>query len=110
MNNAQAERFQELLEEACDHHIEYDGGTVITRVFQTEAGGQCPLTCLFGRIGVDLMVAECNDMLDTKSVTDEELWAFIFAFDGSVTSEPDKHFVSAILIGRALRGKYITKE
>lgn len=108
MNADQAERFQELLEEACDHYIEYDGGRIISGNFGNVGDKtQCPLRSLFGMINVNDMVGEVNSLLDTHTITESELWAFIDAFDDRPIDEYRRGFVSAILIGRALRAKYI---
>jgi hypothetical protein len=110
MNIDQAERFQELLEEACDHHIEYDGGRIISREFTDDNGGQCPLTCLLGtatELVIESMVRKTNQLLDTTTITSRELLSFISAFDGRDMLEYYKPYVSAILIGKALREKYL---
>jgi len=106
MNQLQAEHFQQLLEEACDRHIE-SGGRIISRRFTSyEDGGQCPLTCLLGRQTMYYKALEANRLLNTHTISDEELWALVFAFDGKFV--PDhQDFVSAKLIGKALRHKYI---
>lgn len=109
MNSEQAERFQELLEEACDHHIEYDGGKVVDRGFTKDDGGQCPMTCLFGRVSTYIMASEAGSMLEA-TISQEELWTLMHSFDGLELMDFQKQYVSAILIGRALRAKYITKE
>jgi hypothetical protein len=107
MNSEQANRLQELLEEACDHYLEYDNGKIIHRRFFDSEGGQCPLTCLFGPVSMKVMAEETNSLLGISSVSDDELRAFVFAFDGMVMPEYYEHFVSASLIGKTLREKYI---
>ncbi len=107
MNGEQAERFQQLLEEACDHFIEYDGGRIVDRAFSDSKTGQCPLTCLFGKVLPEKMVVQTNSLLGIDIMTVGDIWAFINAFDGNITMEYHKPYVSAILIGRALREKYI---
>ncbi len=107
MNVEQAERFQQLLEEACEHHIEYDSGTIVAKSFDNYSGGMCPMTCLFGRAPIMVMAEEANHLLGTTTITFAEIWALIDAFDGVSIHENYNQYVSAILIGRALREKYI---
>lgn len=109
MNGEQAELFQQLLEEACDHFID-DGGIVITKSFvNLKDGGQCPLTCLLGRRDSFSMIKELSEMLDT-TISWNELWTFISAFDGVDLLDYQKGSVSMILVAQSLRKKYITKE
>lgn len=71
MNGEQAERFQQLLEEACDHHID-GGGKVITRFFKDSEGGRCPLACLFGLMDIRSIMNELKQMLGV-TVSYEEM-------------------------------------
>lgn len=106
MNGEQAQLFQQLLEEACDHFID-EGGKVITHSFvNLKDGGQCPLTCLFGRVNIETMTKEMVSMIDTTA-NYEEMWTFITAFDGGEIFDYQKKYVSMLLIAKALREKYI---
>lgn len=105
MNAEQAELFQKLLEEACDHFID-SGGKIITLSFLRKDGAMCPLTCLLGRRNTVDMMQELSQMLDT-TISWDELWTFIHTFDGADLKEYQKQYVSMVLIGKSLRKKYI---
>lgn len=112
MNAKQAQQFRQLLIEACDHYKEYEGGSIIAGHFKAhDIDGQCPITCLVGsqaKVG-DMygIVSMINSILDTTSFTPLEVWAFIRAFDGSYMMFDYTQYVSATLIGRELRDRYI---
>ncbi len=108
MNGEQAERFQQLLVEACDNHID-NGGKVVSGIFYTADGGKCPLSCLFGSVIVIHMAQELKSLVGGQH-SEDELWAFVTSFDAKELAEYQKQYVSAILIGKELRRKYITKE
>ena len=105
MNGEQAERFQQLMEEACDHFID-GGGKIITYSFMRKDGAMCPLTCLLGRRHTLDMMKELSQMLDT-TISWDELWTFIHSFDGADLKEYQKEYVSMMLVGKALREKYV---
>jgi hypothetical protein len=102
MNAQQATLFQQLLEEACDHHLD-DGGTIVSSQFGGD-GSQCPMRCLFGSVGSDVMAQEAGTMLGI-TITVEDIWAIIWAFDNR--GYLNLSSVSASLIGQNLRAKYI---
>jgi hypothetical protein len=109
MNGEQAERFEELLVEACEHFIE-GGGTIASGQFTSGTNSQCPMTCLFGRVDIGTMVEEASSMLGT-TVSGKEIWAFIYAFDGKQLDDLQRNFylpyVSAKFVGKNLRAKYV---
>lgn len=115
MNVQQAERFQQLLIEACDKHLE-DGGKIIHRMFfEKDSNGACPLYCLFGRDTIIGMAKKLGQLVGGTH-NEDEMWAFTIAFDGSFDihqwlgnpiADHQKKYVSAILIGKALRAKYL---
>lgn len=105
MNADQAELFQKLLEEACDHFTD-SGGKIITLSFMRSDGAMCPLTCLLGRRNTVDMLQELAHMLDT-TISWDELWTFIHTFDSAAIKEHQKQYVSMVLIAKALREKYI---
>jgi hypothetical protein len=95
MNFNQVQQFRQRLIEACDKHIAA-GGKIVSGTFKRRPNEVCPLTCL--------------------SLTDKdwvsfggELWAFIIAFDDSRLTDKDKSYVGAVLLGKELRQKYLTK-
>lgn len=110
MNAEQAQRFQQLLDEACTHHIEYDGGTIIDRSFVRGSNGQCPLTCLFGQIGILNMERECQSLLETDKFSFRDVWAFMDGFDNRDNVQQVNNCVAAWLVGKALRAKYIQEK
>lgn len=106
MNAAQAQRFQQLLIEACDHYKEYEGGQIIARAFKTDSG-QCPITCLLGSVSENVdRIKEINSLLNTTTFSLNDLWSFTIAFDGDHPNGLAKN-VSASLVGAALRKKYL---
>lgn len=106
MNAKQAHPFRALLEEACDAHIK-DGGRIISGVFGYDET-VCPIACLLNGTGspvadfINLVQKEMNYTMST-----DEVWAFITSFDGLNIHEEYEQYVFAILIGKALREKYI---
>lgn len=106
MNHRQAELFRQLLIEACGHYQEVDGGKIIAGTWDKE-GGQCPITCLTGiHHTPGQIVDEINSLLGTTTFSWEEVMAFVYTFDDNAYYAR-KQYVSAMLIARELRDKYI---
>lgn len=100
--------FRTQLIAAMDEYVA-DGGTIISGRFGGYDDASCPLTCLLQPWPSDGESAMVNEKLTQHFgfvVSDEEVWDFIFNFDGSGRKDTPSRMA---ILGRELRDKYITK-
>jgi hypothetical protein len=111
MEAAQLKKFKEAMTQACKEHIE-KGGTIISGKFQiTETPTcKCPIVCFLGdQFRDNLMSKQIAEKLDIPFTTND-LWSFIYAFDGrkqDVCKDVNKDMW---MIGEELRAEYIKEE
>lgn len=103
MTSEQIDKLRSLLIQACDKAME-EGRTIIAGHFTFGPTQCCPINCLIGYISHDAIL-ELNKLLSAELVSND-IWDFIFAFDGGRNSV-DYDSNPMVLLGRELRNKYI---
>jgi hypothetical protein len=100
MNKKQLKKFRSMLIEAADAHLK-SGGEITSGAFIRSENRCCPIGCVTGtkdNLSYEVMLKEKLGF----NITNEEMWDFVFSFDGVLRLEND-----LTKLGQELRKKYI---